>query len=181
MCSTQVLFPSRFLLNLTGSTTLSISGVDHRLTWSTTAASLTRYTVSGSNLGGSYIYNNPSSEVTATFQGGAGGVLTGFPDILYVALTGPLEVTFADNGVSLGVSSTLELSLLFQVTVTSTSVLVTLLRGYGSVLVPIGGTPYPLQLNLNSNITLVQGANSVLVSGGIRVVTIGDFTLNLSL
>lgn len=178
--TTQLLFPSSFRLALTGSTTLTIGGVDHVLTWTTTLGTQNRFTISGSGVGGSYLYANAASETQATYRGGGGGVIAGYSPVLYVSLSGSLKVTVFDNGVSLG-STTLEVSLLLQITGCHSAAVLSLVSGYGNVPVTIGNTVYMLNLLGNTKLILEEGANLFLMNQGVRVLTIGDFLVTASL
>jgi len=185
--TTQLLFPSSFRLALTGFTTLTISGVDHVLTWTTTQGIQNRFSISGSSVGGSYLYANAASQTQATYQGGGGGVLAGYSPLLYVSLSGKLAVTVFDNGVSLDYTTldidytTLEVTLLLQITGSHTAAVLSLASGYGNAPIIIGGTIYLLNLVGNTKLTLEEGANTILMNQGVRVLTIGDFLVTASL
>jgi hypothetical protein len=178
--TTQLLFPSSFRLALTGSTTLTISGLDHVLTWTTTLGFQNQFSISGSSVGGSYLYANAASQTQATYQGGGGGVLAGYSPLLYVSLSGSLEVTVFDNGISIG-SSTLDVSLLLQITGCHNASVLSLASGYGNLPIDIESTIYILNLVGNTKLIITEGANTILMNPGVRVMTIGDFLLTASL
>lgn len=163
--TTQLVFPAQFGFLLAGTSSQGD-------TWTSTALVVNTATLTG-NASGEYLNVNPSNSTTPSFSGGAAGSLAGIPEILYASLTGVLEVTLTSVA-AVPTAATLYYTILFQITSTPTTALLTIANSSATVFTT-AGTIIP------TTVSLAPGLNSVAQNPCSRVISIGDYVITFTI
>ena len=163
--TTQLVFPAQFGFLLTGT---SAAGD----TWASTALVVNTATITG-NASGEYLYVNSATSTTPSFSGGAAGSLAGIPEILYVSLTGITGVTLTSVA-AVPTLSVLHYTILFQITSTPNTALLTIANSSATILTT-AGTIIP------TTVSLTAGLNSVAQNPCARVISIGDYVITFTI
>ena len=163
--TTQLVFPAQFGFFLTGT---SAAGD----TWTGTALVVNNATLTG-NASGEYIHISSNTSTTPSFSGGAAGSLAGIPEILYVSLAGVMEVTLT-SVMAIPILGTIHYTILFQITSTPTTALLTIANSFATVFTT-AGTIIP------TTVSLTPGLNSVAQNPCSRVISIGDYVITFTI
>ena len=172
---TQILWPSSITITQSGTTTLSNSNTI-KIMYPTYTGTFNEISIDGSGTSGAYL-GNPSSTGSVvnslTMRGSGGGNLNGIPDVVYINMRGNIEVVGVNTstGTTIIPASILLFTLLFQITITGITAIVSLVNPYAE----ITPTQYnKIIFNGTDSITLTSTPVSVSYANSTRYICIGD-------
>ena len=176
---TQILAPHNITCKLAGTATYSAG--EYMYHFPTFKEHFNELTLAGSNCAGKYLGIPTTTATSLNLKGSGGGNLSGIPDVIYINVTGALELKANDIASSqlLTNSSILNFTSLLQITVTGQSALISLVYPYGEVL-NTGAITNKVIFGADT-IKLTNSPISVTFANCTRYICLGDLTLTFVL
>ena len=176
---TQILAPHNITCKLAGTTAYSAG--EYMNHFPTFKEHMNEINIAGSNCSGKFLGIPTATATSLTLKGSGGGNLSGTPDVIYINMTGTLEIKANDIASSqvLTNSSIIKFTSLLQMTITGQSALLALIYPYGEVFHT--GAITTKVLFGTDTIKLEHSPISVTYANCTRYICLGDLTLTFIL